>query len=210
MTFLARITGEVAGLRGGMVLSVLVLGLASRVSISLGGFAAADYLVRNQNVLGVEVIAARMRASAIGVSGLVIAVAAGAVGCSWWLASQGGSADRLVVALVGVCLMLRSRLFEGTRSGIVLLVAGGVDVASAAYWLVREPPAGFRWLTPLVIALMASALLAAATGLAAPDGRATSGSRLLVWGETTALIALVCAVAGAWGFGRVGSSAGFG
>jgi hypothetical protein len=177
------------------VFGVLLLGLVSRVSIALGGFATADFLVCNRSVLGPDAIDRRMRAAELRLAGLILALGLVAAGSGWWLATYGGPADRLVAGLVGICLMLRSRLFDQTRAGIGLAVAGAICLGLAIYRLLADRPTGWLWLTPLAVAVAFGALLAVFKGLSAGGMPGGAARQLLYWGETTAMIAMICALA---------------
>jgi hypothetical protein len=189
---------HLAGPRAAAAVAVILLGLVSRLSIAQGGFATADFIVRNSGVFGVDAIGSRLRTAELRLAGIVLTLGIVATGSGWWLTAYGGTADRLVAALVGVCLVLRSRLFERTWPAVPLAVAGAAGLGFAGYRLFTERPTGLMWLTPLAVALAFGALLAVLKGLPTRNMPSGPGRQLLYWGETTAMIAMICALANAF------------
>jgi hypothetical protein len=198
---------HLTGPRIAAAVAVVLLGLVSRVSIAQGGFATADFIVRNSGVIGADAIGSRLRAAEVRLAGIVLTLGVVATGSGWWLTSYGETADRLVAALVGVCLVLRSRLFEQTWPAVPLAVLGAGVVGVAGYHLVTDRPTGLMWLTPVAVASAFGALLAVLKGLPIRTVPSGPGRRLLYWGETTAMIAMICALANAFAPDWTGDSA---
>ncbi|MET7401852.1 hypothetical protein ABZS66_51065 [Dactylosporangium sp. NPDC005572] len=182
---------ELTMFRVGAVLAVLLLGALPRVAISAGGLAAADFRVRSANEDPAEV-ARRLRAAGRAFGWL--AASAAVAGASWagWLAVHGTPVDRVLVVLVGICLVVRSRLFDQGWAGAVPAVAGAVIVVVAVVRMVTDP-GPLPGLLPTVAGVVTGAVLGTAQTLMSRHG--PGRRRLLRWLEVTAVVAMVCAAA---------------
>jgi hypothetical protein len=178
------------------VLAVLALGAIARLAVSMDGLASADYLVRTSGTAGWE--RERRTAGARGrLTGAAVGVAAVAGAAGGWLAFAGVAIDHLVAVLVGLCLIVRSRLFQSALAAGSLVAAGGVVLVLGALHLVVNPPGALDALVPLAAALVMDLVL---NGTAAvPDG-ATVAERVLYRAESSAVTAMVCTAATAMGF----------
>src|SRR5690606_12055787 len=112
------------GPRLAAVAAVLLVGVLPRASLTVGGLASADYLLRQQGHLSSEELAARIRRSSALLHGAIwgtatVAAAAGAV-----LAVIDSPWDRLLGGVVGVALLLRSRVFSQVPQVAPIRVAG--------------------------------------------------------------------------------------
>lgn len=97
-------------------------------------------------------------------TGVLTAVAVVAVICAAYLVVDGGLAQLMMVAVVGVALFLRSRLFMVTRQRTPLLLAGVVVALMLAVWfLLDQHSTGERIIWLGIIAVLAG--LIAYTGL---------------------------------------------
>jgi hypothetical protein len=185
---------SVPTLRIEVMLAVLGLGVLPRLDVTLGGLATADFLVqsvdaRNRDALAHRARSAWMRLAGCAV-GLAVVVAVG--GCG--LAAHGNATDQLVAALAGLCLLVRSRIFDQTFVAVALSVAG---LAACLSQLFVEPSTSTPRVEPLVAAVTAGAVLAV-VHMRRP-GRGQAGRRMLHRLEVTAVIATVATTAAASG-----------
>jgi hypothetical protein len=185
--------GVTIAVRVAAVLAVLALGSAARLSIASGGLATADFLLRSHALLDADEQGRRLSAARGRLAGVVLALGlTGAVGGSW-LAVNGSAFDPLVAVLIGACLLVRSRLFPGPAS-VFALAAGAVVIAVGAVNLAVQFPLvpGVLW---AVIGLAATC--GAILTVTRPRVSPARAPGLLVWAESTSVIALVCVVVAA-------------
>ncbi|MFY1636165.1 hypothetical protein ACN27F_23305 [Solwaraspora sp. WMMB335] len=186
---------QAAALRTAAAGGVLLLGVLARTAISLGGVATADFVVRRGGTSAATELAARVHVSGMRLAGLVLGVTTLAAGSALWLATRAGVADRLVAVTVGACLTLRSPLFGKTWAAMTTAAGGGLVMLVAGYHLAVGPP-GLVQLAPIAAALVCGVFLLIAESPALGAG---FGGRLLRLLESTAVIAMMCAVAAAYG-----------
>jgi len=147
------------------VAAVLLVGVLPRVSLTVGGLASADYLLRQQGHLSSEELAARIRRSSALLHGAIWGTAGVAVGSGALLALSASVADRLLGLAVGLALMLRSRVFSQIPQVAPVRVAGLLVLGSLLVgWVVRDPDAR-PWAVPLVAAAAAAAAAVSAVRL---------------------------------------------
>ncbi|WP_262852704.1 type VII secretion integral membrane protein EccD [Mumia quercus] len=147
-------------LRVVVVLVLLAVGVAPRVSLSVGGLASADYRVRNAGTMSREAIAARYRES----NGLLvgslaaIAVVTGVGGVV--LTFSDARWDRWLALVVGLLALSRSRIFSRVTHMLPLRVAGLVVLGAQLVREVAEIDAT-QWLVVVVLGLGALAVAVA-------------------------------------------------
>jgi hypothetical protein len=178
--------------RIGVVLAVMLIGALPRLSIAADGLAAADYRVRLAGVSAPAEMALRLRNARQALGATVVGVGAAAAGWASWLALHGTPGDRLLALLAGLCLLVRSRLFEGTWAALVLLLTGLVVLALAGARLVTWH-GSLPELAPTIAGMVTGAVLG--TVQAALSWHGSPRRRLLRWVEATAVIAMVCVAA---------------
>ncbi|MBW9213433.1 type VII secretion integral membrane protein EccD [Mumia sp. zg.B53] len=139
-------------LRVVVVVVLLAVGVAPRVSLSVGGLASADYRVRNVGTMSREAIQARYRES----NGLLvgslaaIALVAGVGGAV--LTFSDGRWERWLALAVGLLALSRSRIFSRVAHMLPLRIAGLVVLGAQLVREVAEVDAT-RWLVVIVLAL---------------------------------------------------------
>ena len=139
-------------LRVVVVVTLLAVGVAPRVSLSVGGLASADYRVRNVGTMSRDAIRARYRES----NGLLvgslaaIAVVTGVGGAV--LTFSDGRWDRWLALAVGLLALSRSRIFSRVAHMLPLRIAGLVVLGAQLVREVAEVDAT-RWLVVIVLGL---------------------------------------------------------
>lgn len=147
-----------AGVRVAAVGAVLLVGVLPRVSLTIGGLASADYLVRNHGLITGEALATRIEQSnALLYGGLLGTAVVGAAGGAL-LAAGDSIWDRLLGTSVGVALVLRSRVFSRTPQIVPLRAAGLAVLAVQAVQAVQETPELRPWAVALAVAAAAGAV----------------------------------------------------
>ena len=177
-----------------VMLAVLALGVLPRFGVTLGGLAAADFLVRSRGDLSQAELSRRVRSSGMRLAGVALGLAVVASIGGYELAAHGGGADQLAATLAGLCMIVRSRLLERTWTGVALAVAG---LAVCFDQLIVEPSTSGLRVEPLVAAVLVGLLLAVMqTRRSRPSG---GRMRMLHWAEATGVMAMVCTTAVASG-----------
>jgi hypothetical protein len=176
-----------------LVLGVLMLGVLPRLCVTCGGVATADFLVRWLGRLTDSAISSRQRSGGMAVAGVALGIAVVSTMAAFRLAVDSDRAAQPVVMLAGLCLLIRSRLFSGTWSGLALVGAGITVLGCGVFQLVSHTLSRSQWMAPLASAALAGLLMAALQG----RRRRTyvSPNRMLHWAEATAVTALLCAAA---------------
>jgi type VII secretion integral membrane protein EccD len=179
------------------VLSVLVIGVLPRVSLTVGGLASDDYRVRRGGLVGGAELAARIRHStallygglaAASVIGLVSGVALANVGSTW---------DRLLGSAVGLALVLRSRVFSRVPQIVPPRVAGLVVLVAQGLRSGRETLHTGPWLVFWAAAV--ATVLVAASAIPLSDVARARVKQLLNLAEMLVVVAMVALAAGALG-----------
>ncbi|WP_432832685.1 hypothetical protein [Dactylosporangium sp. CA-092794] len=178
--------------RVGAVLAVMLLGALPRVTLAAGGLAAADFQVRFADSVARADVAYRLRAARRSVGAMVLGVAAAGAAWATWLALRGTPGDRLLALLVGLCLLVRSRLFADTWAAPALLLVGGA-VTVVALDRLATGHGSLPDLAPAIAGMATGALLG--TVQAALSWRGSLGRPVLRWLEATSVIALICVAA---------------
>ena len=183
--------GRVAG-----VLTVLVIGVLPRVSMAAGGLATADYRVRRAALLTQQELAERVRQSTLLLFGALIgaAVVGGLAGIG--LAYADGLSDRLLGAVVGVALLLRSRVFSRIAHMTPLRLAGVAVLAAHAVRLGSLPDAR-PWLA-VALGVLAAGLAALAIAPVSDITRARI-KRTLNWSESVVVVVMIALAASSIG-----------
>jgi hypothetical protein len=177
--------------------AVVALGLLPRLALALGGLPAADRAVRAGAPVGRDEVARRVRSTRWLLVGVVVGGAVTMLGAALVLAGSPYPADRALAGLLGLAVLLRSRLFSDPLLVAALRVTGLAGVGGAvAGTAVAEPPVR-HWLT-LLAAGGVLVMLASCGVQLAEVGRARL-RRMLGWVEFVVAMLLVVAAAAALG-----------
>lgn len=194
---------ELAGLdpatgpRLAAVAAVLLVGVLPRASLTVGGLASADYLVRQQGRMSSEELTARIRRSSALLHGAIWGTAGVAVGSGVLLGLSASVWDRLLGVAVGLALLLRSRVFSQVPQVAPVRVAGLLVLGALLVgWVVGDPDAR-PWAVPLVAATAAVAVAVSAVRLS--DVARARVSQLLDRAEAVVVTAMVPVAAAALG-----------
>ncbi|MFC6149454.1 MULTISPECIES: type VII secretion integral membrane protein EccD [Mumia] len=183
-------------LRVVIVLVLLAVGVAPRVSLSVGGLAGADYRVRHVGTMSREAIAARYRES----NGLLV----GSLSAIALIVGVGGIVltftdnrwDRWLALVAGLLALSRSRVFSRVAHMIGLRVAGVVVVAAQLVREVAELDAT-AWL--IVVVLGVGALAVALASMPVSSITRARNKRLLNLAELILVIQAIVLACGAIG-----------
>lgn len=193
--------------RASALVAVLAVGILPRISLAAGGLASADYRVRQAGRMTREALARRITESTALLQGAVLATSlvAGASGAT--LAFGSSNWDRLVALLLGLLLLLRSRVFSQVLQIVPLRVAGTVVLTATLARLAGDVPHLGDWL--VVIGVIGAAAVVAVSAIRLTDIPRARAKRLLNASEFIATLGLVVATAGALGlFDRFGQAGG--
>ncbi|MGH1565692.1 type VII secretion integral membrane protein EccD [Mumia sp. DW29H23] len=186
-----------------VVLALLAVGMAPRVSLSVGGLASADYRVRHVGTMSREAIRARYRES----NGLLvgslaaIALVTGVGGVV--LTFTDGRWDRWLALVVGLLALSRSRIFSRVAHMLPLRIAGLVVLAAQLVRELAEVDAT-SWL--VVAALVLGALAVAVASMQVSSITQARVKRLLNLVELLLVIQAIVLACGAVGlFARLSS-----
>lgn len=171
------------------VLAVLAVGALPRLSLTLGGLAAADYRVRTAGELTVAELTHRMHLSdGLLLGGLVgLALLGGAASAALGLAGE--PADLALGVAVAVALLLRSRIFSQVPHVLPTRVAALAAAAAQVVWAARDLPGVRAW---TVVALTgATAGVVALSTVRLSDIARARVKRILDWCEVVAVIAMI-------------------
>lgn len=183
-----RVAGPVA---------ILLVGVLPRTSLTVGGLASADYQVRRAGLVTHEQLLKLIHRSGSLLTGALAAMAVIALACSVLLGQADNLWDRWLAALLGVGLLLRSRLFSRIQHAIALRVAGLAALAAEAVWLIAERPQVHPWFGVLAVAVAAA--LATLTAIPLSDITRARVKQALNWAEIPVVLALVVLTVGALG-----------
>jgi hypothetical protein len=181
----------------GVVAPVLVIGVLARLGVNMAGLATADFVLRSPVPADRAEVYRRMAAAGMTVTGVALGLAAVAVGAGFWLSTEGSGTDRLVTVLAGLGLLMRSAVFRGQWTRLVLAAAGSAVLALGGYHLATGSHADATWLAPLTLTVLAGVLLAVIQSRQPRLG--DSHRRLRHWFEATVVIAMLCACVAALG-----------
>jgi len=152
------------GFRLDAVLAVVAAGVLPRLSLTVGGLAAADYKVRNFGLIRRIDLADRFRRSSAILHGSLLAIAV--VGAaSGYLLAAGPPWDRFLGLTVGLGLALRSRVFSRIPHIVPLRVAGLFVLVALGLRYVYELPALRPWTVLLAVAAAAVGIVLSAVPL---------------------------------------------
>lgn len=185
------------GVRLAAVGTVLVVGVLPRASLTVGGLAGADYLVRNQGLISEDALAARIRESTALLHGGILGATAVGVGTGVPLALTASIWDHLLGVTVGLALVLRSRAFSRVPQVVPLRVAGlVVVVAHAVRWIQDTPPLQ-PWAVPLAAAAVGIGVALSAVPLS--DVARARAKQLLNRAEIVVVVVMIPLAAAALG-----------
>lgn len=183
-------------LRVVVVVVLLVVGVAPRVSLSVGGLAGADYRVRHVGTMSRDAIAARYRES----NGLLV----GSLAAIALVVGVGGVVltftdnrwDRWLALVVGLLALSRSRVFSRVAHMVGLRFAGTVVLGAQ---LVREVAdlEATAWLILIVLGL--GALAVALASMPVSSITRARNKRLLNLAELILVIQAIVLACGAVG-----------
>ncbi|QVJ01730.1 type VII secretion integral membrane protein EccD [Nocardiopsis eucommiae] len=186
------------GVRAMGIALTLCVGALPRVAMVMGGLSGLDYEVGRSGQVATERFEETFTNSDRLLLGIVMgtAVAGGAV--TVLLAYFGSSIpDLLLCALLGVLLVMRSRLFDRIRHVLPLRLAGVVGLGAAGVAVVTQYPVFGPWLP--VAVLLGGILLSVLSWVKLNDVPRASLRRVLNWTEILVIMAMC--VMFAWGMG---------
>jgi hypothetical protein len=189
-----------AGVRAAAPLLVLAIGIVPRLALTAGGLGLADYRVRHGGQLPPAAVAERLRRSEVLLTGTLAGVAVAAAGLGLVLVTAPGAWDRWLGALIGLTLLLRSRVFSGLTHVIPIRVAGALVLAVQLGWLANQSPAISGWLPALAVAALLGMVSVSAVALS--DISRARVKQLLDAAEVVAVAAMLPVAAGALGWYR--------
>jgi len=141
------------------VACLLAVGVAPRLSLSVGGLASADYRVRHAGVLSDQQLVSRQRQSNGLLVGSTVGIALVVVWGSLHLTASESGWDRYLAVSVGFVALLRSRVFSRVQHLLALRVAAVIVLAAQLLRLTDDLPALQPWLVVLcslgILALVA-------------------------------------------------------
>lgn len=187
------------------VLSLGVLGLAARLSITVAGltpaFPAVDDVQPSADVGEMQVALAHHALTGL-VTGSSTSAALGSVLVACGSADDAGSRLSVVLftAVVGLVLLLRARTHSDTPRRITLVVGGVISVTAGFALTVVSIPAHAHWMALLAAAAGASALAWLLDFTVSPLVR--RASELLEYLALAAVMPLACWVVGLYGLVR--------
>ncbi|WP_163512838.1 type VII secretion integral membrane protein EccD [Fodinicola acaciae] len=179
------------------VLLVIFVGALPRLSLSVGGLASADYLVRSGGQLPADALTERIARSGASLIGAMMSIGLLAAIACVRLAMVPSLWDRGLGILLGVALLLRSRAFSQVWHVLPLRVAGVVALVAQGYGLVSYAPQLRVWV-PLAGALVAVVFVLISAVRPSDIARARI-KRVLDWVERLVVAALIPICAGAVG-----------
>jgi type VII secretion integral membrane protein EccD len=187
------------------VLSLGVLGLAARLSITVAGltpaFPTVDDVQTSADVGETQVALAHQTLTGL-VTGSSAAAAMGSVLVACGSAGEGGSrlSAVLFTAVVGLALLLRARTHADISRRAALVVGGMISVTAAFALSVVSAPAQAHWMALLAAAAGASALAWLLGFTVNPLVR--RATELLEYLALAAVMPLACWVVGLYGLVR--------
>jgi type VII secretion integral membrane protein EccD len=178
--------------------AVLVVGVLPRLSLTIGGLAGDDYRVRTFGLVSDERLAARIRQSNALLQGTILGVAAVGGGAAALLVVTGDRWDRWLAALVGLALVLRSRVFSRVPHVVPLRAVGLAVLAAQGFLVVREawPAAGAALAVPVCAAAV---VLVAAGAIRLSEVTRARVKQSLNIAEAVTVVAMTATAAGALG-----------
>jgi type VII secretion integral membrane protein EccD len=177
--------------------AVLLVGVLPRLSLTVGGLATADYRVRHHGLVTSEQLGRRIEASnALLYGSLLGAAVVGTVG-GCLLATSGSGWDTALGTVVGVALMLRSRVFSRVPQIVPLRVAGLAVLAAHGVRAVAETPSLRPW--TVVAAAATVGLVIAVSAIPLSEVARARVKQLLNRTELAVVAALVPLAAAALG-----------
>ena len=187
------------------VACLLAVGVAPRVSLSVGGLAGADYRVRHSGVLTDQQLMARHRRS----NGLLVGTTVGIALVVTWgslhLTASDDAWDRYLAISVALVALLRTRVFSRVQHVAALRVAGAAVLAAQLLRLTDDLPSLRPWL--VVLYSLGALTLVAVSSLRISDIMRARVKRTLNVVEFLLVVDMVVVACGAVGlfdaFGQV-------
>jgi len=187
------------------VACLLAVGVAPRLSLSVGGLASADYRVRHAGVLSDQQLVSRHRQSNGLLVGATVGIALVVIWGALHLTASDNAWDRYLAVSVGLVALLRSRVFSRVPHLVALRVAAAVVLAAQLLRLTDDLPALRPWL--VVIASIAIVALVGLSSLQMSDITRARVKRILNVVEFLLVVDMVVVACGAAGlfatFGKV-------
>ncbi|GAA1676852.1 hypothetical protein GCM10009765_27710 [Fodinicola feengrottensis] len=180
-----------------MLLAILLTGALPRASIAVGGLAAADFRLRNVARISEQELTDRVRQSTYlltgSLTGAALVVAAG-VG---WLIRSTTVWGLLLLPVMGVLLLLRSRAFGRLRHVLPLRLGGAVVLAGVGLATGERTPGLQQWAAAL--AMIAALVVLVIAALPVTPVTTARAKQVLNWVEIAVVVAAVVLTVGASG-----------
>ena len=185
------------------VLALLTLGVLPRLSLSVGGLASADYRVRHVGRLELAALRARYRASNAILVGAVAGIGVLVLVCGGLLVVDGDPWDRTLALLLGLTLVLRSRIFSRVQHMVAPRVLGTALLMFGLGHAMTLRPGLLMWF-PVVVALAVVAAIGL-SGVSMSEISRARVKRLLNLAEFLTVVVLLVVMFGALGvYGVIG------
>ncbi|WP_017615549.1 type VII secretion integral membrane protein EccD [Nocardiopsis salina] len=188
----------VQGARAMGIALALCVGALPRVAMVMGGLSGLDYEVGRSGQVATDRFEETHDNSDRLLLGITMGVAVSGGAVTALLAYLGtGLPDLLLCGLLGLLLVLRSRMFDRIRHVLPLRLAGVAGIGAAGMAVVQTYPVFGPWLP--AAALVAGVLLTVLSWVKLNDVPRASLRRILNWMEILVIMALfvICA----WGMG---------
>jgi len=185
------------GARVVAVLSILVIGVLPRISLTVGGLAGADYRVRNKGKVSEQELARTIRHSDVLLHGSLLAVAVIGVVTGLVLTASGASWDRALGLAIGLGLLLRSRVFSRIPHILPLRVAGMIVLIAQGVRELREDAGAGAW--SIAIAVGAATIVVAVSAIHLSEVARARLKQVLNLAEIVVVAATIPLVAGGLG-----------
>ncbi|HJE59428.1 MAG TPA: type VII secretion integral membrane protein EccD [Nocardiopsis listeri] len=188
----------VQGVRAMGIALALCVGALPRVAMVMGGLSGLDYEVGRSGQVATERFEETFTNTDRLLLGIVMGTALSGGIFAVLLAYFGtGLPDLLLCGLLGVLLVMRSRLFDRIRHVLPLRLAGVVGLGAAGVAVMAQYPVFGPWLP--VVVLLAGILLSVLSWVKLNDVPRASLRRALNWTEI--LVIMTMCVMFAWGMG---------
>ncbi|WP_026126840.1 type VII secretion integral membrane protein EccD [Nocardiopsis xinjiangensis] len=188
----------VQGARSMGIVLALCVGALPRVAMVMGGLSGLDYEVGRSGQVATDRFEETHGNSDRLLLGITMGAAVSGGAVTALLAYLGtGLPDLLLCGLLGLLLVLRSRLFDRIRHVLPLRLAGVAGLGAAGVAVANAYPASAPWVP--VVVLVAGVLAGVLSWVKLNDVPRASLRRILNWTEVLVIMALfpVCA----WGMG---------
>ncbi|MFJ6017823.1 type VII secretion integral membrane protein EccD [Nocardiopsis alba] len=188
----------IQGVRAMGLVLALCVGVLPRVAMVMGGLSGLDYEVGRSGQVSTDRFEETYRNSDRLLLGVVLGVSFSAGANVLLLAYLGtGLPDLLLCLVLGLLLILRSRMFDRIRHVLPLRLVGVVALGGAGLATIGQYPVFGPWVP--VLALVSGILFGVLSRVRLNDVPRASLRRILNWSEIFVIIALC--VTFAWGMG---------